>query len=360
MAALTYFLGANTPRGFCSAYDSLFHDPRLNQVLILKGGPGCGKSTLMKALAAHGASLGLRTEQVLCSSDPDSLDALILPDVGLALVDGTAPHVVEPPLCGCGAAYLDLGRFYQDEAAAALRPELEQAKADNASCYPRAYAALGAAGRWIELLRHWMGPLWSRKEADAALEAVLPLLPRSARVPGRSLPAYLTALTPRGVRSCSVPAQTVWAIQDPFRLAGPLMKALQDRLIRAGQCLRVFSDPLCPSEALALWCPELGVAWVRREPIFRLGQNADPVVDLEQSLRAKVKSGEQPHVDSIQRQLEQAVEEAVFWLSRAKAHHDRLEELYRPTVDFAGVTAVAERLILALDRTVSAGGLAPT
>ena len=36
--------------------------------------------------------------------------------------------------------------------------------------------------------------------------------------------------------------------------------------------------------------------------------------------------------------------EAVGWLRQAKAHHDLMEELYRPAVDFAGVTRETELL----------------
>ena len=78
------------------------------------------------------------------------------------------------------------------------------------------------------------------------------------------------------------------------------------------------------------------------------------VVDREQALRERLQPEERDHLTAAMELLDRAVQEALFWLARAKFHHDRLEELYRPTVDFAGVTAVAERLIMALDRTVQA------
>ena len=36
--------------------------------------------------------------------------------------------------------------------------------------------------------------------------------------------------------------------------------------------------------------------------------------------------------------------QAASWLHQAKLHHDLLEELYRPAVDFAGVTRETELL----------------
>ena len=91
---IQYFLGANSPTGFYSLYDHLIPPEQARAVFILKGGPGCGKSTLMRRIGAWAEEAGLETEYILCSGDPDSLDALILPGRATAIVDGTAPQGV--------------------------------------------------------------------------------------------------------------------------------------------------------------------------------------------------------------------------------------------------------------------------
>ena len=93
---IRYFLGANSPSGFYSLYDQLISPEEARAVYILKGGPGCGKSTLMRRVAAQAEEAGLDTEYILCSGDPDSLDAVVLPAKGVAIVDGTAPQGVVP------------------------------------------------------------------------------------------------------------------------------------------------------------------------------------------------------------------------------------------------------------------------
>lgn len=107
---IQYFLGANAPTGFYSLYDHLLSPEEARAIYILKGGPGCGKSTLMRKIGAWAEESGLETEYVLCSGDPDSLDAVLLPQSGVAIVDGTAPHVVVTLVHFLGTSYLNIRR----------------------------------------------------------------------------------------------------------------------------------------------------------------------------------------------------------------------------------------------------------
>jgi len=89
---IQYFLGANSPAGFYSLYSELLPPETANAIYILKGGPGCGKSTLMRRVAQAMEEKGASVEYIACSGDPDSLDAVVFPALNTAIVDGTAPH----------------------------------------------------------------------------------------------------------------------------------------------------------------------------------------------------------------------------------------------------------------------------
>lgn len=87
------FLGAATPAG---AVDFV---PRLTQGLtryLLKGRPGSGKSTLLRKVAAEAADRGFDTEVYRCGFDPDSVDMVIVRELGFAIFDSTAPHEYFP------------------------------------------------------------------------------------------------------------------------------------------------------------------------------------------------------------------------------------------------------------------------
>ena len=112
MSKIQYFLGGNTPSGFYSLYHQLSDPEQFQTLYIIKSGPGSGKSSLMRRVGRHAQAAGLETVEVLCSGDPDSLDALILPRLGAAIVDGTSPHVIEPQCTGVVDRYIDLSGFY--------------------------------------------------------------------------------------------------------------------------------------------------------------------------------------------------------------------------------------------------------
>ena len=95
MKPVSFFLGANSEEGFFSLYDQMLNG-RFDDLLILKGGPGCGKSTFMRRVGAAMERSGERVVYINCSGDPDSLDGAIFPDRNAAIVDGTSPHGMAP------------------------------------------------------------------------------------------------------------------------------------------------------------------------------------------------------------------------------------------------------------------------
>lgn len=135
-----FFAAMNTPRGFISEFSSLFSPYRR---YMIKGGPGTGKSTLMKKLAREAEERGMPVRRFYCSSDSASLDAVVIDPLGVALLDATAPHVTEPALVGVKDFYLDLGQFITPD----LQKEqkaIERLTKEKQNAYERAYQLLNA------------------------------------------------------------------------------------------------------------------------------------------------------------------------------------------------------------------------
>ena len=105
----TLFPGAMGPDGFISCFDHLLDEAHLKRKLILKGGPGVGKSTFMRRVHAALCPENEAATLYFCSGDPDSLDAVAVPHAGLLILDGTAPHIVDPEIPGARDSIINHG-----------------------------------------------------------------------------------------------------------------------------------------------------------------------------------------------------------------------------------------------------------
>ena len=105
-----YFPGGNTFKGFHSFYRYLPY--KCDNVFIIKGGPGTGKSTTMKSIAKEGLKRGLMIEYHWCSSDNNSIDGVVIPSKKTAIFDGTDPHLNDPEYPGALDNILNFGQCW--------------------------------------------------------------------------------------------------------------------------------------------------------------------------------------------------------------------------------------------------------
>ena len=58
--------------------------------------------------------LNYHVEYHHCSSDPNSLDAIMIPDLKVAFIDGTSPHIVDPINPGVVDEIINLGEYWNE------------------------------------------------------------------------------------------------------------------------------------------------------------------------------------------------------------------------------------------------------
>ena len=336
-----YFLGANSARGFYSLYDG-FTDPEGGDFLwVLKGGPGCGKSTFMRRIGAAAEQAGRRVEYIHCSGDPDSLDAVWLPELRLGYADGTAPHVLEPRYPGASGLYLDLGSFLD---AGAMQGELDAAadlnrryKAHYADAYRllAAAAALRVKGQPGLVTDGERGRAREKAARFAARE-----LPKGGGA-GRLRERFVSALSCRGRVSLLITeGLRLVALDDRFGLGGEFLAELAGCAAQRGLDAVVCRDPLEPERIEALLLPERALAVVAEE---RPGaRKADRRLHLDAIPDSARLAPQRPALRARARESEALLARACASLAAAKALHDELEALYRPHVDFAGLDALTE------------------
>jgi hypothetical protein len=99
----------------------------------------------MRRIGDEMTERGYDIEHHHCSSDNGSLDGVVIPAFGIALIDGTSPHVVDPRYPGAVDEIINLGEYWDEEK---LRGSREQILEDSnllGQLFPAAYSQLAEA-----------------------------------------------------------------------------------------------------------------------------------------------------------------------------------------------------------------------
>lgn len=194
MSSVSYFPGSNTCRGFHGYFQELLPDESKKRVYIIKGGPGVGKSTLMRRVGAAWEKQGRQVQYFWCSGDPESLDAVVAD--GCMLMDGTAPHVIDPTLPGAADGIINLGECLDEVIMAAHRDEVLQLHREMKRCYSRAYHYLTGADA---ALRDMQEIYAQAVDQGALINLRLEAMAFMQGMSGRCQHAYAQAITCKGV-----------------------------------------------------------------------------------------------------------------------------------------------------------------
>lgn len=339
-----FFLGACSCEGFVSHYDSLFQD--VKDLTIIKGGSGCGKSTFMKAIGRAAEEKGFSPTYILCSSDPDSLDGILIPELSVGYVDGTAPHVLEPIVCGGSANYLNFGEFYDREAMKPNEAQILSVQKKNKKQYDFVHSCLRAVRGLLDCITcETDGPLY-REETEAIGECLCLSALKPKWGTGTLSRRFLTALTPKGLRICSgTPAALcprVYVLKDDYFLAPRVLSMVEEKALSYGyHCISCYT-PLIPREAPSyLLIPELGVSFVSDSKLFPYTGEGYCSIDLNSTLSPKVRR----ELAFAGKTMEELFVTITEYLKTAKSLHDGIENLCKPFVDFEKVTALTQKTI---------------
>ena len=343
MAQITnFFAGANSGSGFQNLFSEIADLEDTYDLMVLKGGPGVGKNTFMREIGRAMEAAGTPVEYLWCSGDPDSLDGVVVPEIRCAVVDGTAPHVIEPKYPAAVDRYVDLGRFYDLTAAKAAAEEVRARTREYQAAYARAYHCLRAA-RQVELAAAAsVERTFDREKLERRTAGIIAReLRRRGGERGRTARRFLGSITHRGYvwRFDSVDAlcPRVYELDDSWELAGEALAVLHRAASEKGWDTIACCAPEDPSRLEHLLIPGLGLAFVTSRPNMAYGKKP--------FRRVRVDAMAQPEGRARLRfQARMAAllrGEGVAALKEAKAGHDALEAVYNPYVDFDGVRTLA-------------------
>ena len=343
------FPGAMGPEGFISCFDHLIPEKDLRRMIILKGGPGVGKSTFMRRIHTALTTNAEASTLYFCSGDPDSLDAIAIPAHGLLVLDGTAPHIVDPRIPGARDSIVNLGECLNEAAMRPRLPHIRACMADHAACSRRARAFMqticalrrecaASAAECVDSSR-------MARMTSAMIAAAIPEKASSAQPP-HVRPVITDALTPKGEICLLTGGQYDRIIRLVHHFAmdlSPVLRALSHAAQQAGYEVEEHLSALTPGSLLHLGIPALSTL-ITTSDILPSEQIFDFAACLPAaSLLRRECALEQSHAAIIRH-----TQLAADAMAQAKQLHDELETFYVPNMDFGKWQSLLDQTLASL------------
>jgi hypothetical protein len=342
-----YFAASNSAQGFQNYFGLIF--ARADFLYIIKGGPGTGKSSFMKKCAAIAEDNGATVEYYYCSSDPTSLDGILIFSDGrvTGFIDGTAPHVSEPQLPGAREEIINLGQFWNRELLHKQKNEIEALCDRKSAEYKNAYTFLRSVGNLRAVSDCLVRDALDIEKMDGAARRLL----RSALGSWNTDRAQKSSIIPAITDSVSMCgrvrfdtferlAKKIYFIGDLYGAGQMFLDCVLCLMKEKGISARVSYDPVCSSHVDGIFIEDVGVALICRHDSpdgydDTVTQGAEVTyINMGRFFdRARLREA-RSEIRYTSRLARNALDGAIYSLSKAKIYHFLLEDIYGKAMDW--------------------------
>lgn len=356
---IRFFLGANTPQGFYSLFDEIEVKEQPWHSFLIKGGPGCGKSSFLKKVASLYHPLSAEMELCPCSSDPKSLDAVILPELQLSLMDATAPHCRDATVPALRHELLSFGDFLHPASLSAHRQEIEQLLSVSPSYYQSAVAYLRAAQVFLSHSFQLAACAVDREKVERYAKQFAAKNFKHTASAAVEKRRFLSSICSDGIvvledspaRLC----RKLYLIEDDYgAVTQELLTSLRQKALLSGQSIISCYCPMDPDNKLEhLLIPSAGVGFLRSNHFHSMKNSmAQRKIHARRFQNHELLSQNKQRFAYNRKAAQLLLEQAIAYLGETRQIHDRLEELYSPAMDFAALNAAYPQFLRRIHNAV--------
>lgn len=347
------YAGGNTAKGFHSFFDSVLQG--LDRLYILKGGPGTGKSSLMKAVGETFYKRGFDIEYIHCASDNGSIDGVLIQDLKVGIVDGTAPHVIEPKVPGVIEEYVNLGEAWDSEKLIPHKEEIVRIQEQISGYYKKAYGtfaeALAVHDEWEKIYITNMDFAEANKVTEELIQRFFGNRRLYKEPNVRHM--FFGAATPNGpvdyIQNLTGGLQKRFFIKGrPGSGKSTMLKSLVAAAEQRGFDVEVYHCGFDPNSLDMVLLPELSLCIFDSTAPHEYfpSKDKDEIVDMyARTITPGTDEKYATELLEIQGRYAAKMKEATSYLKEANLLHDDLEKIYIAAMDFTKVDAVKAEII---------------
>lgn len=342
---IQFFLGSNTKRGFVPLFEQLRDPHDGKRMYILKGGPGSGKSYLMKEIGKALEEQGHRMEYIHCASDPASLDAILDYDAQISIVDGTAPHTMDPRYPGAYDVIINLGEAWDQNGLTKNKQKIIELTDIISSSHSMATYCITAASTLLETSRSIASLFVDRDAIQAILTTLYEELKAAKK--GMERKRLLSAVSVGKTVFFDDTLQSLcpklYVIKDEWGAASTtLMEALhQYALSKKLEVITCYCSIESPEKIDHLLFPSIQTG-VTTSNSFHATESAGIPIE---NLMFDIPEADAAILTGNLSTSQNLIHTACSHIEKAKALHDELEAFYVSSMDFTKLDAVREKLL---------------
>ena len=336
-AIKTYYAAANGYTGFRSYFNTVFDRRKFNRVFIIKGGPGTGKSTLMKKILNTYRDKTL-TESIVCSSDPNSLDGVIIEKDRnrIAILDGTAPHEEDTRYPGAIDEIVNLGEAWNEKVLLLHREEIIELCDTKKRAYCSAYDLLGIAGD----VNFKKSAIVKNAYIGNDESVIFKEMSKIGNIPsGRTAKVKLiSGFSSRGYNRFNVNGTETVSIIGQYGSEYIFLSDFKKALSISGTDFTVLYSPFSENIIEGLYIPITDILFLANAEGTRVINSSRFLDDTE----IKRNSDLLDKYNSIEEDL---LKLATVELGKASISHFKLEEIYKKSIDFDTLNRITQSII---------------
>lgn len=338
-----WFASSNSKEGFVSYFDGIFASEQVRYLYILGGGPGSGKSTILKSVAKKALDSGYTAELFHCSSSPFSLDGVIIPELCVSVIDGTAPHTFSPRLAGVRDITVDLQSCWNKNELSKRREEIINLSKRKTYTYKRVYRYLASAGKIGEECDSIIKKCVLLDKLELAVSRIVSkyFVKRFEKPSERNI-RLQSALSSDGVvyfDNFTDKDITSYKISDRRDISRYFFDTLLEKTkYRTARCTVSYS-PFDTTVIDGIYFPDERVAF------STFAQNFSKIINCERFISADILRGEREKYNFAKKAKQSLINEALCELYEAGRIHESLERAYSPCTDYSAVSGVCKKLL---------------
>ena len=349
---VSFFFGANNKQKYASLFSDIYKPEDDGMHYILKGGPGTGKSTLMKKVAAEFERRGYFVERGYCSADPLSLDVVIAPEINFSIIDGTSPHGFDTTYPGVTEYIINLGDAWDKKYLKEYKTAIINLTEENKSLHKKAAEFLRVASQFKLANMQYCDKITDRKKLESFAERLckreIPERKNAER--GKINKRFLSAVTPDGIalqyETIVALSERIITVNDEVSVCAPfIMNYIAETAVKNGYEIYVCYCPLFPNVKIEhIIIPELKLCFFTETKSHPTLVSEEKRIHASRFINKEDFSEIKERVKFNYRLQEEMIEAAVKKISVAKGIHDRLEDYYIRATDFSVIEEMSDKL----------------